>query len=63
MGNKNFIGSIGQSYVRENSVEIYGFRDLNRLNLDLLAKLGWMVITLWPRVMKGLYYPWKFSNC
>ncbi|GJU27805.1 hypothetical protein Tco_1166426 [Tanacetum coccineum] len=38
-----------------------GFRDLNALNLALLAKQGWRLLinphSFWGRVLKGLYFP------
>lgn len=43
----------------------YGFKELNRVNLALLAKLGWRLLAeldiLWARVITGLYYP--NGNC
>lgn len=39
----------------------YGFRDLNKFNLALLAKIGWRLITnpdiLWANIIKGFYFP------
>lgn len=43
--------------------DVCEFKDLNKFNLALLAKLGWRLMTqidvLWARLMKGLYDPNK----